>query len=156
VRAGETRVVNAIRKLVAFYRYIYLNLPQMTRAAGVGLILAIGLIHLVEAPEHFEAATYLRALFVANFAVTLASAFGILQGSRTWGWTLGAVASGLALVAYPVSRIFGLPGFPEGVGEWDEPLGSLAMIFEGLFLTGWFSVITGLAVAAPDKRDWHD
>jgi hypothetical protein len=30
------------------------------------------------------------------------------------------------------------------------------MIFEGMFLAGWFSVLTGLAVAAPDKRDWYD
>jgi hypothetical protein len=25
-----------------------------------------------------------------------------------------------------------------------------------MFLAGWFSVLTGLAVAAPDKRDWYD
>ena len=95
-------------------------------------------------------------LFAVNFAGTLVAAVGIFLGAKSWGWTLGAVISALSLLAYPVSRLFGLPGFPEAAGEWDEPLGTLAMILEGLFLAGWFSVATGLAVAAPDKREWHD
>lgn len=148
--------MNAARKLVAFYRYIYLNQPQLTRLAGMTLILAVGVVHLVEAPEHFEAAGYLGALFVANSAAALVAAVGILRGARGWGWTLGAVISGLSALGYVASRLFGLPGFAEAAGEWDDPVGSLAMILEGLFLAGWSSVVTGLAIAAPDKRDWHD
>jgi hypothetical protein len=143
-------------RLVTFYRYIYLNQPRLTRQAGMGLILAVGVIHLIEVPEHFEAAAYLGALFAANFAGTLAATLGIFRGAKGWGWTLGALISALSLLAYLVSRLFGLPGFTEAAGEWDEPLGSLAMILEVLYLAGWFSVITGLAVAAPDRRDWHD
>ena len=148
--------MSAVRKLVAFYRYIYLNQPRLTRLAGVVLILALGAVHLVEAPDHFEVAAYLGTLFVANFAAALVSAVGILRGAKSWGWTLGAMISGLTLVGYLASRLFGLPGFAEAARGWDEPLGTLAMILEGLFLAGWFSVITGLAVAAPDKRNWHD
>jgi hypothetical protein len=33
-----------------FYRHIYLNLPAITRLAGVALVLVVGLIHLDEAP----------------------------------------------------------------------------------------------------------
>jgi hypothetical protein len=143
-------------KLVSFYRYIYLNQPQLTRLAGVVLVLAVGVVHLVEAPGHFEAAAYLGALFVANFVGTLVAAAGVSSGAKSWGWNLGALVCALSLLAYPASRLFGLPGFPEAVGEWDEPLGTLAMILEGLFLAGWLSVITGLAVAAPDRRTWHD
>ena len=148
--------MSTVGKLVAFYRYIYLNQPQLTRLAGIVLILAVGAVHLVEAPEHFGAAAYLGVLFAANFAGTLVAAVGIFRGAKSWGWTLGALISGLSLLAYLTSRLFGLPGFAQLAGEWDEPLGTLAMILEGLFLAGWFSVITGLAVAAPDKRDWHD
>lgn len=145
-----------VRKLVAFYRYIYLNQPRLTRLAGMALILAVGAIHLIETPEHFEAATYLGVLFVANFAGTVAAAVGIFRGAKSWGWTLGAMISALSLLAYLASRLFGLPGFAEAAGEWDDPLGTFAMILEGLFLAGWLSVITGLAVAASDKRHWHD
>jgi hypothetical protein len=148
--------MSAVRKLAAFYRYIYLNQPQLTRLAGIALILAVGVVHLIEAPGYFEAAAYLGALFVANFVATLVSAVGIFGGAKGWGWTLGAVVCGLSALAYLASRLFGLFGLPEAVGEWDEPLGSLALILEGLFIAGWFSVVTGLAVAAPDKRHWHD
>jgi hypothetical protein len=148
--------ITGIGKLVSLYRYIYLNQPGLTRLAGIALVLAVGAVHLVEAPEHFEAAPYLGVLFVANAAGTLVAAVGILRGAKGWGWTLGALICGLSILAYLASRLFGLFGLPEAVGEWDEPLGSLALILEGLFLAGWFSVVTGLAVAAPEKRDWHD
>jgi len=148
--------ISGVGRLVSFYRYIYLNQPRLTRLAGLALILALGAIHLVEAPAHLEAAIYLGVLFAMNFAGTLVAAVGIFRGAKGWGWTLGALISGLSLLAYLASRLFGLPGFAEAAGEWDEPPGTLAMILGGLYLAGWFSVITGLAVAAPDKRDWHD
>lgn len=148
--------MSIFRELVAFYRYIYLNQPQLTRMVGMALILAVGAIHLIETPEHFEAAAYLGALFGANFVATVVAAVGIFRGAKSWGWTLGALISGLSLLAYLASRLFGLPGFSEAAGEWDEPLGTFAMILEALFLGGWFSVVTGFAVTAPDKRHWHD
>ena len=45
--------------MIYFLRSSALNLPQITRLAGILLIFAVGLIHLYNAPEHFEAATYL-------------------------------------------------------------------------------------------------
>ena len=148
--------ITGVSSLVSFYRYIYLNQPRLTRLAGLVLILVLGAIHLIETPAHFKAAVYLGVLFAMNFAGTLVAATGIFRGAKGWGWTLGALISVLSLIAYLASRLFGLPGFAEAAGEWDEPLGTLAMILEGLFLVGWLYVITGLAVAAPDKRDWHD
>jgi hypothetical protein len=153
---GTLLRITGVGGLVSFYRHIYLNQPRLTRLAGVVLILAVGAIHLLEAPAHFEAAAYLGVLFAINFVGTLAAAIGIFRGAKGWGWTLGALISVLSLLAYLASRLFGLPGFAEAAGKWNEPLGTLAMILEGLFLAGWLSVITGLAVAAPDKRDWHD
>lgn len=143
-----------IGKLVSFYRYIYLSQPRLTMLTGIALILGVGAIHAVEAPGHFEVSPLLGALFVLNVLATLVAAAGIFGGAKGWGWGLGALICALSLLAYLASRLFGL--LPEPVGEWDEPLGSLAMIFEGLFLAGWLSVITGLAVAAPDRRNWHD
>ena len=146
--------LTGIGRLVSFYRYVYLNQPQLTRLTGIFLVLCVGVIHVVEAPGHFEASPFLGPLFVLNALATLVAAAGIFRGAMGWGWSLGALICALSLLAYLASRLFGL--LPESVGEWDEPLGSLAMIFEGLFLAGWFCVITGLAVAAPGGRDWHD
>ena len=148
--------MTGIGKLVSFYRYIYLNQPRLTTLTGVVMILAVGAIHAIEAPEHFRAAAYLGVLFVIDAAAALVATIGILRGAKGWGWTLGALICGLSALAYLASRLFGLFGLGEAAGEWDEPLGSLALIFEGLFLAGWFSVVTGLAVAAPDRRTWHD
>ena len=148
--------VTGVGKLVAFYRYIYINQPELTRLAGIVLILAVGTVHLVEIPAHYEISPYLGVLFAVNFAVTLVAASGIWWGAMGWGWGLGAQISVLSLLAYLASRLFGLPDAPQLAGEWTSALGSLAMIFESMFLAGWFSVLTGLAVAAPDKRDWYD
>ena len=148
--------ITGVGNLVSFYRYIYINQPQLTRIAGVVLILAVGTVHLVEIPAHYEISPYLGVLFAVNFAGTLVAAAGIQRGTKGWGWTLGALISLLSLLAYLASRLFGFPDAPELAGEWTSALGSLAMIFESMFLAGWFSVLTGLTVAAPDKRDWYD
>lgn len=131
-------------------------MPQVTRLVGIALILAVGAVHAYETPEHFEAAGYLGALFIANAAGSFVAAFGILLGAKGWGWTLGAGISALSALAYLWSRFFGLPGFEEGVGSWDVVLGSVAGILEILFLSVYVSVMTGMNVAAPDGREWHD
>ena len=69
---------------------------------------------------------------------------------------MGAVVCGLALVAYLWSRAIGLPGLSGAVDDWDTPLGSFAMVLESLFLAGYFTVMTGVAVAAPERRHWYD
>lgn len=148
--------ITGVGKLVSFYRYIYVNQPELTRITGIVLILAVGAVHLVEIPSHYEISPYLGVLFAVNFLVTLVAAFGIWRGAKGWGWSLGAVISLLSLLAYPASRLFGLPAAPELAGEWMSALGSVAMILESMFLAGWFAVLTGLAVAAPEKRDWYD
>ncbi|MDP9474336.1 MAG: hypothetical protein M3R38_01320 [Actinomycetota bacterium] len=142
--------------MISLFRMTALNLPRLTAAAGVILILAVGLVHLWEAPAHFDAARYVGALFVANSVASLVSAVGIALGAKTWGWSLGALVSGLSLVLYLWSRAIGLPGLAEAVGDWDEPLGSLAMVVEILFLVGYATVMTGIAVATPERRHWHD
>ncbi len=147
--------ITGLGKLVSFYRYIYFNGAGVVRWSGIGLVLVIGLTHMYEFPEHFEAAEYIGLSFVALFASSLLSALWILKGLR-WGWLLGAVISGVAFVSYIISRTLGLPGFSEAVGAWDTPSGTVSEIFDVMYLGLWFSIITGMNVAAPDKRNWHD
>ena len=142
--------------MIYFLRSSALNLPQITRLAGILLIFAVGLIHLYKAPEHFEAATYLGVAFGINFAGSLAAAVGIFFGAKNWGWLLGAWIAGGAFIAYLVAHATGLAGFEDAVGNWANPWGSFSLIVEGLYLVGYLSVATGLAVAAPDRRNWHD
>ncbi len=89
---------------------------------GAGLILASGLVHLLLTREHFEEATYLGLLFLADFVGAAVAAFGIYQGGR-WGWLLGALVAGGAFAAYIVGGTLGLPGV--GRGHFLEPVGVL-------------------------------
>ena len=107
---------------------------------GVASILVAGLIHLILTPEHFEEATYLGLLFIANFAGAAVAAFGIFRGQR-WGWVLGALVAGGAYVLYIVSGTVGLPGMePESLLE---PIGVAAKAVEALFLVLCAFVFTG-------------
>jgi hypothetical protein len=98
---------------------------------GAGLILASGLVHLLLTREHFEEATYLGLLFLANFMGAAVAAFGIYRGYR-WGWVLGALVAAGAFTLYVVSGTGGLPGV-EGHHTL-EPLGLITKMLEALFL----------------------
>ena len=100
--------------------------------AGISLIIIVGLIHLIGAPEDLEEAPYQSLLFLANFFGALTAAIGIYRG-RSWGWSFGVLVAGGALVAYVVSRTIGLPGLPVEE-EWLEPLGLLSLLVEALFM----------------------
>lgn len=147
--------ITGIAKAVSFYRFIYFSGPGVVQWSGIGLILIIGLTHMYEFPEHFFAAKYIGLSFGALFAGSLLSALGILRGRR-WGWALGSVLSGVAFMAYLISRIWGLPGFREAVANWSTPAGTVSLGFEAAFILLYFSIITGANVAYPDKRDWYD
>ena len=108
------------------------NISRNIKWLGIGLILAAGLIHVIEAPEAFEEAAYKGWLFYANGIGALAAALGIYQGKR-WGWGLGLVIALGSLIGYAASRTIGLPLIPAEPDEWFEPLGVASLAAEGLF-----------------------
>ena len=103
------------------------------KLAAILLIFAVGLTHLIGAPPHYRVAPYIGVGFVVNFIGALVAAVGIYRDAL-WGWLLGAVVAGGALVMYVVSRSIGLPGFEHAVGRWSGPLGVLSLVVEALFL----------------------
>jgi len=111
--------------------------PSKLAWSGALLIAAVGLIHLLEAPEELEEATYLGLLFLANVGGAVVAAIGIYRNYR-WGWGLGALAAGGAFAGYVISRTIGLPGMP--VEDWLEPLGVLSLVVEGLFIGLWLAI----------------
>lgn len=108
-----------------------LSVPRNALWAGIALIALTGLIHVVEAPEYFESATYLGLSFVANALGAALAAYGIWQ-QRAWGWGLGALVAGGAFVAYVWSRTVGLPGLTGT--EFFEPIGIASLLAEGGFV----------------------
>jgi hypothetical protein len=72
------------------------------------------------------------------------------------GWALGSLVSMASIAMYLVSRTAGLPGLPRLVGRWDYPLGTFVIALAALFAVLHFSVLTGMNVAYPLRRCWHD
>ena len=109
------------------------NVSKTLVWAGIILVLATGLIHLIEGPENYEEAAYKGILFFLNAAGALIAAIGIYRGERLWGWTLGLLVTAGALILYIVSRTVGLPSL-EVDDEWFEPMGLASMIVEALYI----------------------
>ena len=122
------------------------QLPSAFKPAGILLILAAGLIHLVAAPDHYEEATYIGVLFSANLLGALLAVLGIYR-DELWGWWLGAAVAGGALAMFLLSRLVGLPGFEEHVGLWlgdsvEDYLGIPSLIVEASFVALFGAVVT--------------
>ncbi|MGI8550000.1 MAG: hypothetical protein ACR2PL_04250 [Dehalococcoidia bacterium] len=109
-----------------------MHAERIGKWTAVALILIVGGIHLVEAPDQFNDATYKGLLFLANATGALIAAAAIGGGLR-WGRPLGVLVAGGATVAYVVSRTVGLPGLPVDPA-WFEPAGVLSLVGEGLFI----------------------
>ncbi len=108
-------------------------MPRALKLAAILLIVAVGLTHLVGAPPHYRFAPYIGVGFVVNFLGGLVAAVGIYRHAL-WGWLLGALVAGGALVLYLVSRSVGLPGYEHAIGRWFGPLGVISVVVEVLFI----------------------
>jgi hypothetical protein len=118
--------------------------------SGIILVLATGLIHLIEGPENYEEVAYKGTLFFLNAAGALIAAIGIYRGEKLWGWTLGLVVTAGALIMYAVSRTIGLPGL-EVDDEWFEPMGVASLVVEGLFVLLYIYVMSTSGSRASDR-----
>jgi hypothetical protein len=152
-----------IGKLISFYRYIAFNGPRITTALGVVLLLGVGAIRLYWLAGGFllpRYPTYLAAFFVLLVTTALLASAVMVLGR--WprlvmtGWALGSLVSMASIAMYLVSRTAGLPGLPRLVGRWDYPLGTFVIALAALFAVLHFSVLTGMNVAYPQRRCWHD
>lgn len=109
-----------------------LLLNQLISGVAIGLIIVVGLIHFVDAPDNFSEVAYKGVLFVLNGLGALLAAYGIYN-RHSWGWLLGFVVAGGAFVMYVVSRTIGLPGI--GIDDaWLEPMGVLSLVVEAGFV----------------------
>jgi hypothetical protein len=107
--------------------------------AALTLVVA-GAVHIPVTPEHLEEAPYIGYLFIALTVVCFVLALMIAVADTTAVWAVSGVVTALAVGAYLLSRSVALPQIGDDVGNWLEPLGVVAIVFEGLTV--------GLAVAA--------
>jgi hypothetical protein len=120
----------------------------MWMLAGVLLILLVGLIHLMDAPDSMTESTTKGLFFYANFVGAIVAAVGIFL-NRTWGWALGFLVAAGAFIGYIVSRTVGIFGLPPDV--WMEPLGIAALVVEALFIVVALRAFTASRQESPER-----
>ncbi|MFI6808076.1 hypothetical protein ACIBO6_24155 [Streptomyces luteogriseus] len=157
---------SGVGKAVSFYRYFAFDLPVFTTLSAIGLMLGFTLVQLWILVTHQAVPVYFTAylaLLTAGSALAAAgitlgwlSPAGALHRGGRLAWALGSCVSLVSIGLYLISRTAGLPGLGELAGRWDYIPGTLTLALAGLFAGLHFSVFTGLNVAAPDRRDWHD
>jgi hypothetical protein len=107
---------------------------QVGRAVGIVGLLAIAMIHYLDAFSTFEEAVYIGVLYIVLMVVTVAVSVVLLRTDSLMAWVLAAGAAGLTLIAFVISRTTGLPGAYEDIGNWLDPLGLASLWVEGLVL----------------------
>lgn len=102
--------------------------------AGAYLISFVGIIHLLQAEELFEAAAYLGFLFLVNFLACAVVAVALARGGWRRAWLVGTLICAGAVAGFVVSRVFGLPGYEEAVGQWLNFPAGVVILIELAFL----------------------
>ena len=117
------------------------------RGAAVIGLLAIALIHVLDAPGKFHETPYLGWGYVVLIAACLVVGGMLMERGDRRAWMAAVVISVIAFVAYALSRTTGLPQASDDVGNWFEPLG-VATLFAEVMVT----LIAVRALAASARR----
>lgn len=120
---------------------------RMLSGLGAFLISFLGITHLLEVEEHFEYEIYLGLLFLGVLLACALAGGGLFRSGSRWAWLLGDAVCAAALAGFLASRTVGLPAFPEGVGEWWDFQGWVAVLLELGFLS-----VSLLALTSPGQR----
>lgn len=156
---GHSLRWTGIPKAISFYRYFAFNLPRLTTAAGVTLLLSTVAIRLYLLVGDFRFPAYFDAYLALIVAITVAGAVLMMTPRlrlTRLGWALGSLAQIPSIAMYLTAHSAGLPGMHDLAGRWDYPLGTLAMALAASYVAAHFSVLTRMCIAYPERRNWHD
>ncbi|HWB65821.1 MAG TPA: hypothetical protein VG708_03205 [Mycobacteriales bacterium] len=111
------------------------------------LLVAVALLvaadaHMPVIAEHLHEAPYIGALFLALTLVCLAHVVPLTLHDSPALYVVTALVTGLAFLAYVLSRSVGLPQITDDIGDWLDPLGVTSIVSEGVgFLTAMVVLI---------------
>jgi hypothetical protein len=140
--------------------YVAFNIPRTVTALGAVLLLGVIAFHVYllgtepELPAYFFG--YVGVLTLGCAAAAGAIWFGRNPAVPQRGWYLGSAVCTVFIGIYLASRFAVLPGLVALTGRWDVAPGTFAMACAGGFIVVHTTVLSGINVAYPQRRDWHD
>lgn len=140
--------------------YVAFNIPRTVTALGAALLIGIVAFHVYLLTTEPDLPMYFTVYFaVLTFGCVAAGGaiwFGRNPAVPQRGWYLGSAVCTVFLAIYLISRFAGLPGLVALTGRWDVAPGTFAMACAAGFLAVHTTVLSGINVAYPQRRDWHD
>jgi hypothetical protein len=94
----------------------------------------IALINFLDGFSTIHESKFVFGLYITLMIVTLLAGGILLRTDSRRTWMLAGGAGGLTLLGFVLTRTTSLPGFPDNVGNWLEPLGLASLWVEGLVL----------------------
>ena len=107
---------------------------QVGRAVGIVGLVGIALIHFLDAFSVIDESKFVFGLYIMLMIVTVLASGILLRTDSRRTWMLAGGTAGLTLLGFILTRTTGLPGFPDNVGNWREPLGLASLWVEGMVL----------------------
>lgn len=100
---------------------------------GVG-VLAIGVIHILDAVGTYHSTRWIFWAYVALIVSAVPVTLGLLHWASPLAWVAAAAVAAGPLAGYLWSRIIGLPGDAPDIGNWLCTLGMAALFVEASLL----------------------
>ena len=104
------------------------------RLLGAAIVLAIGLIHILDAASTYYSTRWIFGAYVALIAASVPVALILLHSTSPLAWIAAAAIATGPLVGYLWSRAIGLPGDAPDIGNWLCTLGMAALFVETTLL----------------------
>lgn len=140
--------------------YVAFNLPRVVSSLAAMFLSGIAgtLIYVLAAdkplPLYFSITC---AVLIAGCLLTVGALWlGAYPIVAQRGWIAGSLVSTVVMVLYLATRMVTLPGLASVTGRWDVAAGTLVLAFAAGFVAVHVSILVGINVAYPHRRDWHD
>lgn len=140
--------------------WVAFNLPRTVTALGGTLLTGLVAAHVYllatepGLPRYF--AGYVLVLAAGCLTAATAMVVGIRPAVPQAGWHLGSLVCAAFLALYLVTRWVSLPGLVTVTARWDFAPGTLGMACAAAFIAVHTTVLSGINVAYPRRRQWHD
>lgn len=112
------------------------------------MLLITAVAHIPVVAPYLQEAPYIGVLFIVLIVAAFFLVAALMIRDSAAVWALTAITTGLAFLAYVISRSIGLPEIGDDIGQWVSPLGIASIASEGIA----FIIAVTVLVRGPKRR----